>query len=318
VTAGSGAPAQPVDEVLAAVAGAGIEALRAHPLAGDASTRRFYRIALVGGTSAVAAWYPVGAEIQAEKDAAAQVWARRSGLPVPGLVAAAGRLIVSADLGGEDAEGSLRQGRFEVLAAALECLAAFQRAQWQGAPNPPFDASFFRAELAGFETHFLAGGPPDVPGLGSFLDELATAVAAHPFRLAHRDFHLNNLFLHEGRLVAVDFQDLRGGPDCYDAASFLYERAAPELIADPDGWAERAAEVCRWSGGWPRRLLECRAQRGLKVLGTFARLARERGGGAYAGWLSGVRATTAQALERLEAPNGLLRLLAAPHPSEGL
>ncbi len=54
---------------------------------------------------------------------------------------------------------------------------------------------------------------------------------SHPYRLTHRDFHFNNLFLHEGRVRAVDYQDMRGGPDTYDLASLLGERGAAGLGA---------------------------------------------------------------------------------------
>lgn len=318
MTPASEAPTPPVDEVLAGLARMGVVATRMQALAGDASTRQFYRVTVAGGGTVVAAWYPSGSDGRAEEDAAAQAWARRRGLPVPELVAAAGRLVVSGDLGAEDLESSLRRRRPGVLAALRECLAAFQGVDWRDAPNPPFDASFFRRELTGFESHFLSEGAGQESGLGGFLDELAGSIATHPYRLAHRDFHLNNLFLNQGRVIAVDFQDLRGGPDSYDVASLLYERAAPELITDPLAWADSAAAACSWSDGWRGRLLECRAQRGLKVLGTFARLARERGGGSYAGWLHDVRRQTATALAGLEAPRAIVRLLEHPHPCERL
>jgi len=308
-------PDSPDLELLESLWALGLTAVRTVALAGDASSRRYFRVHLEGNASVVAALYPAGAQAQAARDVAVQRWAWRRGLPVPEPVAGRGCVVVSADLGSDDAEAALRTGRSDVLPGIRGCLAAFQATTWRDAPNQAFDAEFFRRELAGFEQHFLAAGDRTVP---AYLDALAEALESHPYRLAHRDFHLNNLVPSGGRVWAIDYQDLRGGPDTYDAASLLYERAAPELVPDPGAWAEATAAECGWDGGWRRRLLECRAQRGLKVLGTFARLAGQRPGSGYAGWLAVAREQTAAALRSLAAPPSLLERLAVRHPAERL
>lgn len=307
-----------VREISSAIASLGLSPVTVHPLAGDASTRRFFRVGLGEGKTLVAALYPPGSAVQAKRDAATQGWAVEAGLPVPQLIAAVDRIVLSADLGDEDLELALRSLRAGALEATRTCLAAFQATAWQDAPNPPFDEAFFRAELRGFEEDFVAERRSGSRQWTGFLDDLAGALTSHPYRLAHRDFHLNNLFWRNGAVAAVDFQDLRGAPDTYDVASLLYERAGRDVIPDPETWARQTAVVLGWSDGWRRRLLQCRAQRGLKVLGTFARLTRLKGVGTYAAWLPGVRMQTVAALLLLDAPLALRRLLEAPHPFEGL
>ena len=63
-------------------------------------------------------------------------------------------------------------------------------------------------------------------------------------------------------------------PDTYDAVSLLEERSMPCLLgaADREAWAEEFAQRTGLEGDWAPRFRAVRTQRGLKVLGTFARL----------------------------------------------
>jgi hypothetical protein len=134
-----------------------------------------------------------------------------------------------------------------------------------------------RWELAGFELWFVRHhvGRTPFPALTTWLDGLAKEVASHPVRVCHRDYHLNNLFLlDEGPVRVIDVQDALVGPDTYDAVSLLEERSMPDFLAaaDRQAWVEEFAMRTRLGGDWPSRFRAVRAQRGLKVLGTFARL----------------------------------------------
>ncbi|MGD1148968.1 MAG: phosphotransferase [Thermoanaerobaculaceae bacterium] len=283
-------------------------------LAGDASHRRFFRVALTGGGTVVAALYPAdqaGQEEQAARDHAVQVWGWNRGLPIPRPLGRAGLVTVSEDLGDEDLDRAAARLGGAVLAPALEALAVFQGCRFADLPTRPFDAAFFRRELAVFEEHGLNDSVRGRPQVGTFLDNLAARLASHPYRLVHRDFHFNNLFLCGGAVRAVDFQDMRGGPDTYDLASLLRERGGAEVAGDETAWVERAAERLGWPDGWRLRYLECAAQRGLKVIGTFLRLGAA-GRPGYLAWLPAVRARALAALEGLGAPAQLCEALGGP------
>jgi aminoglycoside/choline kinase family phosphotransferase len=294
-----------VNEAAAAL-GLGISGIE--PIAGDASRRSFYRLAATG-TSAVAAVYPEGAEDQLARDERVHAWGWERSLPIPRPLGHTALVAFAADLGGEDLERALRGRGEHVLSQALETLAAFQACAWEDLETPRFDAAFFRRELEVFETFACrpAGAAP--PAVSGFLDALARSLADHPYRLVHRDFHVNNLFLLGDAVWAVDYQDMRGGPDTYDAVSLLRERAGGELLASDVPWRERAAARLAWSAGWERRYLECAAQRGLKVVGTFLRLA-SWGRPEYLAWLPRVRELAREAAVALAAPGELLDLLA--------
>lgn len=285
-------------------------------LAGDASRRRFYRVTLRDGATVVAALYPEALAEAARADHAAQLWGLEHGLPIPRALGRSGAVVVSEDLGDEDLEAAVATRGAGVVELALDALATFQTCAWADLATPPFDAPFFRRELAVFEEHALdADAESDAEVMG-YLDDLADALAGHPFRLVHRDFHLNNLLLFAGRAWAVDYQDMRGGPDTYDLVSLLRERAGAAL-PDEERRAARAAARFGWAPGWERRYLECAAQRGLKVVGTFLRLAAA-GRPAYLRWLPVVHARTCAALEALGAPAKLRGALATSPDLRGL
>lgn len=295
-----------VKHLLEDLASLGFAVKSVSPLAGDASARRFYRVALADGTTVVAARYGPGEEKTATHDADVQRWGLDRGLPLPQLLAHGLRLVVSADLGEEDLEHALFDRGPASLSAALGALGAFQIVPWRDAPAPPFDASFFRSELAAFEERCPYPKGTSSAATSRFMDRLASRLAEHPYRLVHRDFHANNLFIAGGRVWALDFQDLRGGPDTYDLASLLRERACAQLSAGEEAaWKRRAAGTFSWLPGWQLRYMECAAQRGLKVMETFLRLAAA-GRHGYLRWLPAVRERTAAALRAVDAPRGLL------------
>jgi aminoglycoside/choline kinase family phosphotransferase len=186
----------------------------------------------------------------------------------------------------------------------VEALRAFRACEWESCPNAPFDAAFFRRELAVFEQFALPQGAAE-PEATEFLDRLCERVAAHPYRLVHRDYHVNNLFLCGSAVRAVDYQDMRGGPDTYDAVSLLRERAGGERLESDSDWREGAAAALGWAPGWEVRYLECAAQRGVKVIGTFLRLA-SWGRSGYLAKLPLVRRRAAEALTELGAPRSLI------------
>ena len=306
---GDGASEDGVRQARDAAAALGIAAGRVDAVEGDASRRMYYRL-FAGARTVIAAVYPAGAGAQAASDVRAQRWGWSRGLPIPEPLGHLGLVTLSEDLGSEDLGRTVHERGVAVLAGALDTLRAFQECPWRDCPTAPFDAAFFRRELGGFEAFAVPGDCSGGAEISSYLDDLAAGLEHHPYRLVHRDFHVNNLFLHGGAVRAVDYQDMRGGPDTYDAASLLRERAGGECVEDEPAWRRRAAVRLGWEAGWERRYLECAAQRGLKVVGTFLRLA-SAGRPRYLEWLPLVRRRAAEALVEIGAPGQLVELLRA-------
>lgn len=287
---------------------------RVEHLAGDASERRYSRLGSADGRTVILVEYPASIRRQLVRDLEVLDWCRRRGLAVPHVVAAdpaAGRALLE-DLGPEDAETRLAaaapERRPALLTTLLAPLATLARCDPSELPpwNPPLDRDRLRWELTGFELWFVGHhrSSRPTPTMGRWLDELAGAVAGHPTRVCHRDYHLNNLLIRpDGSVGVIDVQDILVGPDTYDAVSLVAERAAARLIG-PDDRRSVLAEWARRTGaarGWRERARLVRIQRGLKVLGTFARFdAAGRSG--YRGWMVELARDLAEPLAAAGAP----------------
>ncbi|NOZ77910.1 MAG: phosphotransferase [Acidobacteria bacterium] len=287
------------------------------PLAGDASNRTYWRLVARGGETAIRADYPEGASARIARDVAVLGWLAGRGVRVPSILffTVNPPVLIVEDFGPDDAEASLRRaGRSrrrdlaERLLGPLIQLAAIPPGDLPPF-NPPLDEGRLRSELADFERWYVSArcGLPVAGVLHSWLDELAGAVGSHPRRVCHRDYHLNNLFvLADGEVGVIDVQDAFVGPDTYDLASLIGERAFPELV-DRAGrrrlaktWAERTGAET----GWEMRLEQTLLQRGLKVLGTFSRL-EASGKQQYERWVEPLARRLAAAARRAGAPHEL-------------
>ncbi|MGQ9494736.1 MAG: phosphotransferase [Thermoanaerobaculaceae bacterium] len=293
-----GAPARL--ETLAFFRKHGISARRIDPICPDASTRRFFRLWLSTGKSAVAVLYPGNSSPLVEHHVRVALWAQSQGLPTPRLLLWGEGLLLMEDLGHVGLREALLAGEPTAPGAVLNALEGFQRAPLD-APNPPFDEGLFLRELRQF-LQFAQLPEAEIPSALAFCRELSWALAQHPYRLCHRDFHLDNLLLSGGTVRAVDFQDLRAGPDMYDLASLLRERDGSQLL--PASFLTQAACRLALPPGWDERFYQCAAQRGLKALGTFLKLAAG-GRREYLRLVPEVAKNAGEALAMLEAPPAL-------------
>ena len=53
------------------------------------------------------------------------------------------------------------------------------------------------------------------------------------YLLLHRDWHMDNLMIRDGRINVIDFQDALLGPFTYDLACLLYDRDTSTVLGDP-------------------------------------------------------------------------------------
>jgi hypothetical protein len=270
------------------------------PLAGDASTRRYFRLERDGG-SVVLALYPEPFDAATLPFAVVRSLLAGWGLPVPAILDADGPrgILLLEDLGDETLQRHLATaGAEQRVALYREAIDQLLRLQAQAAGGPrdavcftlAFDAEKLRWELHFFETHFLEGlrgaalSADDKNTLAESFEALATEIASWPRVLCHRDFHSRNLMRHRGCSYWIDFQDARLGPASYDLASLLrdsYVDLGEEFVAD------RAEEFRQRSGEardiFARRFELMSVQRNLKALGTFGYMTAVRGSDAYRG-----------------------------------
>lgn len=303
---------QQVREVLLECFGGSTHVDAIVPLAGDASTRRYVRATLSGdrvpSSAVVMILADSGISISSDELAVFKEPLKEQlfvnvhrflealGVSVPRIYrdASARGLIVLEDIGDaalweviqplSDSEivTHYQQAIDQLLTIVIEgtrrrddACVAFQQA---------FDARLFNWE---FE-HFIEYGlekrlPTPVPA--AELAELRrhfTAIAAElggaPRFLAHRDFHSWNLFVEDGRIRVIDFQDALLAPGTYDLGTLLGDRDTPLKITPSIESVLLDYYYAQWHarGGpeWDRvamreQYFACALQKAFKVVGRF-------------------------------------------------
>jgi aminoglycoside/choline kinase family phosphotransferase len=266
-------------------------------VAGDASARRYFRLAL--GTRS---YVLVEAPPATEKNEAF--------VSVAGLLDAAG-VKVPAVLGVDYDRGFLlledlgdqlllplldvdtADGRYHQAFEVLVQMAAVDTAS-TGLGD--YDRALLSEELGRFQEWFvqeLLGYTPTVAEqgqLGSLLARLIDSALEQPRVLVHRDFHSRNLMLTgDDELAVIDFQDAVVGPITYDLVSLLRDCYIQWPVAQVQAWALTHRELLCSRGlaadidqqQFLRWFDWMGLQRHLKVLGTFARLYLRDGKSAY-------------------------------------
>ncbi len=272
------------------LAAQGFAAERIEPLPGDVSPRRYGRVRLAAGGSAILAIYPEEIRETAVRYLRASELLGTVRVPVPRIFAvdlARGRMLIE-DLGEEtlaerrDLDDESVAAFFRHAARLGERIATLAPSLLLGDTplNPPLDGALLRRELRQTEEVFLAprrllGDAGVRRAIAALFDEICARLGAEPAVPCHRDFMARNLIPRSApdgasEVAVIDHQDLRLGPPCYDLASLLNDTRFPspaleaELLVALEG-EERVLSYHRAA-----------AQRTLKATGTYARFA-ERG-----------------------------------------
>ena len=269
---------------------AGWDRAAALPLAGDASARRYLRLCRDDGRRAVLMIAPPAPDDSTARFVAVARALAERGVRVPAILAArpdAG-LALLEDLGDAvfarviDADPAAEPALYE---AAVDLLAALQRHP-APADLPAPDAAALAAMTAPAADWYVGHGTPQ-PALAAALAQTLTPALSSlddsPRVLAHRDFHAENLIwlplgTGTGRVGVLDFQDAFAGHAAYDLVSLLEDARrdlAPGLRARLT--ARHAAATGTDPATLDRALAILGAQRNLRILGVFVRLARADG-----------------------------------------
>ncbi|MFC3284697.1 aminoglycoside phosphotransferase family protein [Litchfieldella rifensis] len=257
--------------------------------AGDASFRRYFRLALPDGDTRMVMDAPPAQESDNSHRfvAIARDW-HQAGLPVPRLYEAdqeAGFLEL------EDLGDSALQQHFAGVDApptlawherAIELLERLQN-RAPATALPAYDEALLDRELSLFPEWCLErllgiAPPPEWPALRRRLIDDALN---QPRVVVHRDFDAMNLMVHDDGLYLIDFQDAVAGPLTYDLISLLRGRYCrfdePRFAAWVETFRQHAIRDGRLPAEIDARIFRRQAdamaaQRTLKVLGIFCRL----------------------------------------------
>lgn len=268
------------------------------PLAGDASARRYARLSQGGATAVLMDDPPPGHSVAAFVRIARLL--RGMGYSAPDVLAAdEGRgFALLEDLGDDSFSALLDCPTTASLEGTLYGAATDFLVDLHRQPVPPglrrYDAAWMLDDATLF-LESIAGDAAGASGAAAFeaawrgpLDMAAAGVQA----LCLRDFHAGNLMWLPApcaggsgvrRVGLLDFQDARAGPAAYDLVSLLQD-ARRDL-----GAGLEAAMIARYLNASPR-LDEAAfqadyailgAQRAVRIVGVFHRLARRDGKPGY-------------------------------------
>ncbi|AWN16302.1 aminoglycoside phosphotransferase family protein [Salinisphaera sp. LB1] len=262
----------------------------------DASRRRYFR-ARRGGRS----WIAVDAPPEYENVAAFVAVARllhEAGLNAPQVLhhdAALGFMCLS-DLGDRTYLSVLDDDNADALfGAAVGALL-----DWQGASRPgvlpDYDRATFAREMALFKQWYIAGelghelSARDDRAIDGAFDFILDRLATQPPVYVHRDYMPRNLMACQPLPGVIDFQDARYGPAAYDVASLFRDAFVSWPAARVDGWIRhywdgaigRGLPVAADWASFREDIALTGAQRHLKILGLFVRIARRDGKPRYA------------------------------------
>ena len=258
------------------------------PLTGDVSPRRYSRVTLEDGGSAILATYPQEIRATSRRFLHTTEVLASAGVRVPHVLASdceAGWMLLE-DLGpqtlGEWGQGRPWSELGPWFGTALEIARRIARlpVTADGGPlqeNPRLGAEMLRRELTQTWDLFLEPqGLLADAALGSelftALDTLCATLGGEAPVPCHRDFMVRNLMpLAGGELAVLDHQDLRLGPPLYDEASLLNDTLFPPAEAEE---ALVASIVARTSPEGRALYHRAAAQRTLKAVGTYASFAR--------------------------------------------
>ncbi len=249
-------------------------------LSGDVSPRRYARVVLDGGATAILASYPDEVREVCPRFLRTGELLDGVGVRVPRVFAASceqGWMLLE-DFGprtlGERQDRPWSELRLD-FARALEMIGRIVSLppETVAGLNPPLDGDLLRRELAQTWDLFLAprgltGGPALTTVLLAALDTLCERLGEETPVPCHRDFMVRNLMLDAaGGIAVLDHQDLRLGPPRYDLASLLNDTLFPpaeveeELLAAALGGEDRTSYH------------RAAAQRTLKAVGTYTKFA---------------------------------------------
>lgn len=285
-----------------------------HPLAGDASFRRYGRLMANGRRAILMDAPPPTENVRPFMRLAEHLIAL--GLSAPAVLAADEQngILLLEDFGDDTFSRLLAAGGDEggLYALAIDVLTYLHRLP-AGRVLPPdlprYDAHRLLDEALLFVDWYLAdllGAAAASASRGTFIEAWTTVVPpvlAAPATLVLRDFHVDNLMQLPGRhgmsaCGLLDFQDAVAGPAAYDVLSLL-EDARRDVSDDlAAAMIERYAAAVGLTDRAPFEevFTILAAQRHCKVIGIFTRLHRRDGKPAYLSHIPRVRRLLDRAL----------------------
>lgn len=265
-------------------------------LAGDASTRRYARVGVAGQPGAMLMDAPPGELVPNRAFLHMTQALRGVGYSAPEILAAEvdRGLMLLEDLGDALFARVLERApdrEAPLYGAAVDLLADLGGRVELAEGLPPYDMAFYLTEISILLDWYMPAFAKSAaaPGLLDAMGAALSALPDAPVVCVLRDYHAENLiWLPErdgfARVGLLDYQGAMAGHPAYDLVSLL-EDARRDVCAEvqPQMRARFAEGTGRSLTDIDHAVAVLGAQRNLKILGIFARLALREGKARYLG-----------------------------------
>lgn len=230
------------DEAIAFLTKAfGSEDFEVIPLAGDASTRRYYRTVFADKSWVLMAWEPFADADQFPFLNVLRHFQKHQ-VQVPEVVdfSPSAGLVLLEDLGDLTLERKFweNQNQELVLPFYHQAIDEIVKIHFSASSDEDpkcsafqiaFDTKKFLWEMNYGREHVLEKlnqlslKPAQQESLSRIFTEICVRLDEEPKYIAHRDYHSRNLMLKLGKMRVIDFQDARLGPVQYDLVSLVHD-----------------------------------------------------------------------------------------------
>ena len=255
-------------------------------LAGDASSRSYFRAHVAGQKSFIVAYVPPESQSCRSFVDIARTW-HTYGIRTPHVhsVDMQRGFMLLEDFGDVQLYSVLSDNNVaNFYSSALHLLHTVQGLPLSSMPRlPRYDQTLLRSELELFGHWFvdkmlgIETCEQQATWLASLYDDLIASAVQQPQVPVHRDYHSRNIMVLPEGLGLLDFQDCVLGPIMYDPVSLLkdcyIEWPASDIYKWMQEFADKSPFLAQADSAQIKRWFDLLgAQRHLKVLGIFARL----------------------------------------------
>ncbi len=304
------------------------------PLAGDASTRRYWRVRFADGapySTAILMKMSESPTLGERSFSNVGAYLQEIGVAVPQIYYEEPReqLLLLEDCSDNLLQEAIKNKSSEEISnyyfLALDEIFKMQFSKAKRlcvAFDLAFDTEKLMWELIFFKQHTLLNylkasfSLQEEKTLTSFFLLLAQFLSEEPRYFTHRDYHSRNLMVQNGKIRVIDFQDARMGPCQYDLVSLVYDayvtlpkKVTLSLIRSFKQEHKKREKNHFSDAQFDKALDWMLLQRSLKAAGTFGYMAVERNNRSYLQYLPRVFDLTLGVLEKYSEFNEAKKIL---------
>jgi aminoglycoside/choline kinase family phosphotransferase len=262
-----------------------------HEVAGDASSRRYFRLQVDGKSRILMDAPPPGEDVRPFIDINRRL--RSADLHAPEIIHADRQngFLLLEDLGDDLYSGLLDDSNADTHFPGLFNVLKKMALTVDSSNLPGFDGKMLRTEMDLFPDWYLGHHRKTMPrgqfdaAWDKFCKHIIGSALDQPQCFVHRDFHSCNLLnTSNNRVGIIDFQGAVKGPASYDFISLIWDRYIQWPRTRIENWMEefrRLVGVEVEPGQWLRYCDLMGLQRNIKIVGIFARLHYRDGKNGY-------------------------------------